>query len=106
MKKLIITILLLITILCIGLIIGGFQYLNKDEYYYGIVSSDNQSAENLVTKDNTLKEIKLNKKQKFHHGDIIRVHTTDDKGVIVDTKKVSKDKIPKDILKKYPNKFK
>ncbi|WP_342610387.1 MULTISPECIES: hypothetical protein [Staphylococcus] len=95
MKKLFIIILLLIPALFIGLIIGGFQYLNEDEYYYGVISSDNKTAYNLVAKDNTMKVYDLTSNQKYQHGDIIRVHTTDGKGVIVDTKKFLKIKYQK-----------
>ncbi|MBL0848348.1 hypothetical protein JJQ58_10460 [Mammaliicoccus fleurettii] len=105
MKKVIITTISILLLCIFSYLITSFQYLNRTEYYYGVVSPDNKTVKNLVSKESRMNEYTLTTKEKYKHGDIIRIKTTDAKGVILEVKKVSKADIPNKVYKRHYNQF-
>ncbi|RIN98320.1 hypothetical protein [Mammaliicoccus sciuri] len=100
MKKLIILVISSIFALVIGYFVISFFFINKVETYYGVISSDNRTVENLISKDGSIEDYELQPKANYKSGDYVRVKTTEVNRTIIEEKEISKDKIPKS-LKAY-----
>ncbi|MCO4330578.1 hypothetical protein [Staphylococcus hyicus] len=101
MKKIKILISIIIVVIVIGVfyMIASMKTLNQKEVFYGEVKNTNSTI-NLYSKEDELKENGTEILKSFNKGDIIKVVYTDNKGVILETKKVNKSEVPKEIREK------
>ena len=91
--------IVIVLALVIFYLMAAVKNLSREEVFYGEVSHPNQAIQ-LYSKDDEYKIDDKKLSKSFNKGDIIKVIFTDNKGVILEMKKVSHKEVPKDIQKK------
>lgn len=90
---------IIIALIGIVYLIGSASYLNAEEVYYGKVD-EKRNLTTVYSEDDQHDFGNKDINKEFKSGDFVKVVYTDNKGVIVETKKVQENEIPKEIRNK------
>ncbi|UEX89265.1 hypothetical protein [Staphylococcus ratti] len=88
-----------IALIGIVYLIGSATNLNAEEVYYGKVD-EKRKLTTIYSEDDQHDFGNTDNNKEFKSGDFVKVVYTDNKGVIVETKKVQENDIPKEIRNK------